>query len=224
MFKKTLGFVAVAAALTGLGLASTTTANAAVDANATSGTTDANVNLTADTNGAGGVSLVQVPTFTFADKVLTGTADHTGLDVANNLVVKNGGTTTGWKVTVSADAMHDETNTEQLLDGGSYDVKSDSTDGQALAVGSDYTTADTTNSTKATISSATATDKSTFYGLHMNTGAVMTAQPVMSAVAGQGIGTFSANFGKESQLNIPASAVAGKYESTLTWALSNTPA
>jgi hypothetical protein len=58
----------------------------------------------------------------------------------------------------------------------------------------------------------------------MDTGKDMTSQPVMSADVNQGIGTFSANFGSESQLNIPASAVAGQYESTITWALTNAPA
>lgn len=221
MFKKTLGFVTVAAAVVSLGLASVTTANADVT-DATNGSTQANVNLQADESGAGGVSLVQVPTLTFADKTLTGTADHTDLTVGNNLVVKNGGAVSGWKVTASATAMRDKANTDQLLNGGSYDLKSDGPD--ALAVGADYTTPDTTNSTKATVNSATATDNTTFNGLHMDTGEDMSSRPVMSAIANQGIGTFSANFGSKSQLNIPASAVAGQYESTITWTLTNTPA
>jgi len=219
MFKKTLGFVAVAAALTGLGLDSTTTANADVADGATTGTTAANVNLTADPNGAGGVSLVQVPTLSFADKVLTGSKDTTTLGVANNLVVKNAGAATGWSVTVNGTAMTAGTN---KLSGGSYDLKSASD--QALPVQSDFTTEDTSNKTTATVSSATdSVTGDTFNGVAVDTGVDTSAQPVMNALANQGIGTFSANFGKDSALNIPASAIAGKYESTLTWTLNNTP-
>ncbi|WP_125765488.1 WxL domain-containing protein [Levilactobacillus mulengensis] len=219
MFKKTLGFVAVAAAFAGLGLASTTTANADVAADATTGTTAANVNLTADPNGAGGVSLVQVPTLTFADKVLTGSKDTTTLGVANNLVVKNAGANTGWSVTVDSTAM---TSGTDKLSGGSYDLKSASAN--ALPVQSDFSTEDTSNQTTATVSSATDSVTGTsFNGVAVNTGVDTSAQSVMNAVANQGIGTFSANFGKDSVLNIPASAVAGKYESTLTWTLKNAP-
>ncbi|WP_203639488.1 WxL domain-containing protein [Levilactobacillus wangkuiensis] len=219
MFKKTLGFVAVAAALTGLGLASTTTANADVAAGATTGTTAANVNLTADPNGAGGVSLVQVPTLTFGDKVLTGSKDTTTLGVANNLVVKNAGANTGWSVTVDGTAM---TSGDDKLAGGSYDLKSASE--KALAVQSDFTTEDTSNDTTATVSAATdSVTGDNFNGVAINTGVATSAQSVMNAAAKQGIGTFSANFGKDSVLNIPASAVAGKYESTLTWTLKNAP-
>jgi len=219
MFKKTLGFVAVAAAFAGFGLVSTTTANADVAADGLTGSTAANVNLTADPNGAGGVSLVQVPTLTFTDKTLTGSKDTTALGVANNLVVKNAGATTGWSVTVDGTAMTDGSKT---LTGGSYDLKSASAN--ALAVQSDFITADSANKTTASVSSTTDSvtgDK--FNGLAVDTGTVSSAQNVMNAAENQGVGLFSANFGSTSALNIPASAVAGKYTSTLTWTVNNTP-
>ncbi|MFC6290399.1 WxL domain-containing protein [Levilactobacillus angrenensis] len=214
MFKKTLGFVTVAAAVLGLGLASGTTANAAdtattgVDANATSGKTTASVTLDSDTTtGVGGIKLTAVPTIKFATTTLTGAATTAKLDsMDNDLTVTNSGidSATGWQVTLKSDPM---TNGTDTLNGGKYTLS-----GTAFASKS---TAEDVNDTTATTTPVT-----------IETGASQ-SQKILSADAHQGIGIWNAGLNSENtapSLSIPSQAVKGNYTQNLTWTLENTPA
>lgn len=208
MFKKTLGFVAVAAAFAGLGLVSTTTANAAT---ADPTTTQASVDLTAGTGTSGAVTLVSAPSikFTAAD-ALNGSATTAAATVNGKLVVKNAGATTGWNVTLAASPMTatdaNESTKTNTLTGGLYTL---STTPKADVTGTDTNT-------------STAPDSKT---VEVNTGSDTTgsASPIMSAAAGAGVGTWDGGLASTS-LAVPSSAVEGSYTSTLTWALNNAPA
>ncbi|MBU7539577.1 WxL domain-containing protein [Levilactobacillus brevis] len=211
--KKTLSIIATVAAFAGLGLAlaSGTVAHAAVDANGTGALTDANITLkTGDTSqGAGGITLTDAPSYTFSAATLDGTAQSVDTTATGNLTVKNPGVASGWNVTVKNDKMTDGTHT---LDGGSLVLTS---------TGASST--DTTNTTKPATPTASQT-------VTMGTGTDgTTAQPVMTAAAEKGLGIWDANYTKAT-LNIPASAVAADstngsaYRTNLTWTLSNAPA
>ncbi|AYM03907.1 WxL domain-containing protein [Levilactobacillus yiduensis] len=211
MFKKTLGFVAVAAALTGLGLASTTTANAdSTDPT----TTNATVNLTAGTGTDGSVTLVSAPSISFKDSTLNGSAATAAATLTGNLIVNNAGGADGWGVTVSASPMkatNATTNKVSTLKGGAYTL---SFAPSAIKSTTD-TSADDTN--KSTVPSST--------DAKIDTGDDTTGSgtTILTAAAGDGVGTWNGGV-KASDLTVPASAIEGSYTSTLTWALNNAPA
>ncbi|WP_125582616.1 WxL domain-containing protein [Levilactobacillus cerevisiae] len=209
MFKKTLGFVAVAAAFAGLGLVSTTTANAAAaNSDDVTGNTTAQVSLTNDdTAGLGGIKLTAVPNIVFDSTALTGAATSAALkSMDSDLTVTNPGidSATGWTVQLKSEPM---TNAEgNTLTGGSYTL-----DGTASV----EKTTDDTNATTALTSSTT-----------INTGNTE-SQNIMTAAAHQGIGIWSAGLNSDTTkptLTIPSQAVKGDYSQNLTWTLANTPA
>ncbi|CAM2908497.1 WxL domain-containing protein [Levilactobacillus brevis] len=209
--KKTLSIIATVAAFAGLGLASGTVAHAAVDSTGTGATTDANITLkTGDTTqGAGGITLTDAPSYTFNAATLNGEKQATNTTATGNLTVKNPGVASGWNVTVANDAMTDGTHT---LDGGSLVLTS---------------TGATTTDSKNTTTPATPTASQT---VTLGTGADGTAaQSVMTAAAEKGLGIWNANY-TNATLNIPSSAIAADsttgsaYKTNLTWTLANTPA
>lgn len=209
--KKTLSIIATVAAFAGLGLASGTVAHAAVDSTGTGATTDANITLkTGDTTqGAGGITLTDAPSYTFSAATLNGEEQATKTTATGNLTVKNPGVASGWNVTVANDAMTDGTHT---LDGGSLVLTS---------------TGATSTDSKNTTTPATPTASQT---VTLGTGADGTAaQSVMTAAAEKGLGIWNANY-TNATLNIPSSAIAADsttgsaYKTNLTWTLANTPA
>ncbi|ATU69929.1 hypothetical protein CT113_06130 [Levilactobacillus brevis] len=208
IMKKTLSIIATVAAFAGLGLASGTVAHAAVDSTGTGATTDANITLKTDTTqGAGGITLTDAPSYTFNAATLNGEKQATNTTATGNLTVKNPGVASGWNVTVSNDKMTDGTHT---LDGGSLVLTS--------------TGASTTDS-KNTTTPATPTASQT---VTLGTGADGTeAQPVMTAATDKGLGVWNANY-TNATLNIPSSAIAtdtgSAYKTNLTWSLTNAPA
>lgn len=213
MFKKTLGFVTVAAAVVSLGLASATTANAADTTPAsTSESTTATVNLTpGDTStGANGITLSQVPNITFAEQKLTGSAiDSTGTLSGNNVVVTNPGIAGGWTVALTASKMTNDAGNSLL--GASYTLTSKG----AQSVKDDLSTP----VAKADGSDITAVSNTVTVG-----GDGSVSGTIMSATAQQvGSGIWNANYDDSSTLSIPSQAVAGEYKQDLTWTLSNTP-
>lgn len=210
MFKKTLGFVAVAAALTGLGLASTTTANAADTSGTTEPqTTNATVDLKAGTGTNGSVTLVSAPSIKFtAAEALNGSSSTAKPTVSGNLIVNNAGGASGWNVSVAATPMKSDANT---LNGGKYTM---SFAPKAIVSATD-TSADATNKSGA----PTGTDAGIETGVDM-TGS---AKTIVSAATGDGVGTWDGGM-TSSDLAVPASAIEGSYSSTLTWALNNAPA
>lgn len=214
MFKKTLGFVAVAAALTGLGLASTTTANAADTTTTSNPETHATVKLTAGTGTDGSVTLVSAPSITFATSELKGASAEAAPTVSGNLIVNNAGGADGWNVSVTASPMtatNASTQKTNTLTGGTYTMNFAPT---AIKSSTD-TAADTNNSsTKPTATPA---------AIDTGTDTTGKASTILSAGAGDGVGTWDGGF-SATNLTVPASAIEGSYSSTLTWALNNAPA
>lgn len=201
MFKKTLGFVAAATVVAGLGLATSTTANAATSP----AETNANVTLNAGAGDKGAVTLESAPNIDFGtDNTLTGSAIKAKGTLDNDLIVNNAGDTTGWTVTLSSSALSNGTDT---LTGSTYQLTGDAT---AITSPTD-TTADTgNNSGKPTVEGTTVNGD----GTTDNKGAIF------SAAAGDGVGTWAAKLNAPT-LNVPASAKSGAYTSTLTWTLNN---
>lgn len=216
MFNKTLGFVAVAAALTGLGLASTTTANAAdtTTPTPTSNSTVADVTLNNDTStGAGGITLTKTPNIHFGEATLTGSNLTQDGTLDSDVIVTNPGVASGWTVTLASDPMYKDADSTKNADG-----TDDTTTKQALAGGT-YTL--TTGGAGATIESGD-TNKTTALAkdIVIPTGASSSAL-VMSAAVNQGIGTWNANYNTTTKLSVPSQTQAGSYSQNLTWTLTN---
>ncbi|TGD18231.1 WxL domain-containing protein [Levilactobacillus suantsaiihabitans] len=205
MFKKTLGFVTVAAAVVSLGLASATTANAADTGDQNSKNTTASVELKAGTGTSGAVTLVSAPSIVFTAGNLTGSAITATSEVSSDLVVKDAGSGAGWNVTVSATPMADSAKNVSLS-GGSYTMNFNPS---AEQTGTDQ------NTSTAPIAPST----------KIETGADTTdsATNVFTAEAGTGVGTWKAGM-TATELAVPSSAVEGNYVSTLTWTLGQAPA
>lgn len=211
MTKKTLQLLATIAAVTGLGLASTVTANAAI-----SGTqsTTANVTLNAgsgsgdgsdgNTDGnAGGIKLTNVPGFDFGEQTIDASRASATYDAGSNIqpvTVVNPGIATGWNVTVSLAPMKSG---DDVLRGSNLVLTG--TDSGATTTNSDATGAPTFGS--ATL----AADGSTG------------AKSVAVATEKAGLGTWNMTY-SSAQLEVAQNNLAGVYSGDLTWTLTNAPA
>ncbi|MFC6261361.1 WxL domain-containing protein [Levilactobacillus fujinensis] len=230
MTKKTLQLLATAALVAGFGF-TTVTANAATTSTGKDTTATATLNTpkpdTTDPGDAGGIKLVTVPNIDFGTATLDASSDLTldtskvpaGTDkdgnatgvqgsIDNPVQVKNAGFSTGWIVQVStADAMKDAGKTHQLT--GAQMVLNPG----ALTstnVGADGTTVDST------------TGAPTTQVVKLNGGAANGVQTVMSAAAGDGMGTWNEAF-TNATISIPSQTVAGVYTANLNWQLTNAP-
>ncbi|KJW12946.1 WxL domain-containing protein [Levilactobacillus spicheri] len=211
MTKKTLQLLATVALVTGMGLASATTAHAA-DTTGGTATTSGNVALTADGDeggSTGGVKLAAAPNVSVpetkmdgGDQTIKGFVSSAALGETNDGVVTaiNAGHKTDWQVQVAS---------SPFVSG------SDTMNASTLVMtGTDATTTGTG------VAPSTLNQAITF-----NTGSATPNQNVMTADytnKGEGVGTWSMNY-SGATLNLKAGNVAGNYASTLTWTLTNTP-
>ncbi|WP_056963552.1 WxL domain-containing protein [Levilactobacillus spicheri] len=210
MTKKTLQLLATVALVTGMGLASATTAHAA-DTTGTA-TTSGNVALTAegDEGGAtGGVKLAAAPNVSLpdtqmngGDQTIEGFVSAAALGKANDGVVTaiNAGHKTDWQVQVAS---------SPFVSG------SDTMNASTLVMTGTNATTTGTGVAPSTLNKA----------ITFNTGSTTPNQNVMTADytnKGEGVGTWSMNY-SGATLSLKAGNVAGNYASTLTWTLTNTP-
>lgn len=220
MTKKTLQLLATVALVTGMGWASATTAHAADDTG--TATTSGNVTLTADDGeegggNAGGIILKSTPWITVpsskingSDQTIDATVDSalSNGDGKGTVQVVNAGHKSSWKVqlanTVFTDPESKDVMNASTLNFGAATVQ---------AVG------DTENATTA--------PSLVNQGLSLNTGSATQNQDVVgatyTAASKEGVGTFNTTY-SGAKLNLKAGNVAGNYQSTLTWTLTNTPA
>jgi len=219
MTKKTLQLLATAALVAGFGF-TTVTANAADTTETGSKTTTAKVSLTQKTvtptdpdhpDTAGNIQLTQAPSLDFGSQELDGSANFTKTiteapALSSDVQVVNPGATTGWNVQVKSTGMATADATPVALKGSKI----------VLTPG----TATTTN--KNADDSTDNTGAPTFSGaikVDLSDGAY---QPVASAAANGGVGTWDMPF-TQAALDIAGSNVAGEYSGNLVWALTNAP-
>lgn len=217
MTKKTLQLLASVAVVAGLGFTGVT-ANA--DSTTSTGTTTTgNVTLTAGTTDpdnpggdAGGINLKTVPyvnvpstAITGSDQSVTGTVSATESGTSNDGVVQvvNPGHKSDWTVQVAATAFKssDDTMNASTLVLGTPTIANADTDGTGVA--------------PSTLNQA----------ITFNTGETTANQNVEAAdysTNKEGVGTWNTTY-SGATLNLKAGNVAGAYQSTLTWTLTNTP-
>jgi len=227
MTKKTLQLIATVALAAGFGF-TTVTANAATEDTATaeSQTTHATVGLTAGTTDpdgphAGQIALTSAPDIDFGTTNeikptqlnLNGTFGQSTASTdktakANSVTVVNPGVTDTWNVAVTASAFKNT------------DSSATAAASQLIGAKIDFAgSLGTTNAAGVEKNPAVANQAFTLDA----TGA-QTSQNVLHADEhGYGVGTWTNDFSKAT-LQVPAGQVAGTYESTLTWTISNTPA
>ncbi|MCW3778998.1 WxL domain-containing protein [Levilactobacillus namurensis] len=216
MTKKTRQLLASVVLIAGIGLTSVTTAHAADEGTAsTTQSTTGNVTLTAgedpENPGAGGVTLKAAPYVTVPsteidgkDQTISGTIDagaHTGTN-DGKLTVVNAGHKTSWDVQVAAEKF---ASSDGDIIGGSTLTLSG---GKVVAAGTSQLPSDLSTS------------------LIFNTGSATANQKVIGATynaeSKEGVGSFDTTY-DTAKLDLKAGNVAGDYQSTLTWTLTNTP-
>lgn len=214
MTKKTLQLLASVALVAGMGMASVTTAHAADSTTGTAETTG-NVTLTADDgeeggNNAGGIVLKEAPWITMPsteingeDQTVAATVDASKNGGGNDgkLQVVNAGHKSNWNVQVGATAF---ASGDDTLGASTLTLSG----GKVASVG--------TSTLPSSVSTA----------LTFNGGSVTPNQDVVGATYNantkEGVGTFDTTY-TGGQLDLKAGNVAGAYESTITWTLTNTP-
>ncbi|WP_407889207.1 WxL domain-containing protein [Levilactobacillus sp. N40-8-2] len=224
MTKKTLQLIATVALAAGFGF-TTVTANAATDGTDNQ-TTTATVGLTAGDGGSGAhsgsIKLVAAPDMVFGPDTgtaITGAAQTitasslttsatssnesaTGADKvtvgAGDVAVVNAGSEDPWTVTVKADNF----------------VKDGDTSTTLLGAKINFAGAVATNNDDVTAKAAVAAAPSITAG---GDGAT-----VLSATAGNGIGTWMNRLTKDTNLSIAGGNSAGTYKSNLTWTIADT--
>lgn len=221
MTKKTLQLLATVALVTGMGLVSATTAHAAD--NTANVTTTGNVTLTADDGeeggggNAGGIVLKKTPWITVpsskingSDQTIAATVDSalSSGDGNGAVQVVNAGHKSSWKVQL-ANTVFTDPDSKDVMNASTLDF------GAATLKAVD----DTANATTA--------PSLVNQGLSLNTGSATQNQDVVGATyttdSKEGVGTFNTTY-SGAKLNLKAGNVAGNYQSTLTWTLTNTPA
>lgn len=231
MTKKTLQLIATVALAAGFGF-TTVTANA--DDTATTPdptTTHATVGLTAaNGGGAGSIKLVAAPDIQFGDANATDkkSATITGakqsikalsfttvaakdnplenLD-SSDIAVVNAGSEDPWTVTVQAADFVKDGDTSTKLLGAKIHF-----DGNAVTQNNPI---EGTNLGDATVKPAEANNATVTAG---NAG-----ETILSATAGNGIGTWMNRLTTDTNLEIAGGNVAGSYTSELTWTIGDTP-
>jgi len=232
MTKKTLQLIATVALAAGFGF-TTVTANAD-DTTTTPDptTTHATVGLTAaNGGGAGSIKLVAAPDITFGDKDSTAadkSATITGAKQSINalsfttvaakdnplenldssdIAVVNAGSEDPWTVTVQAADFVKTGDTSTKLLGAKIHF-----DGAAVTQNNPI---DGTNLGDATVKPAEANNATVTAG--------SAGETILSATAGNGIGTWMNRLTTNTNLEIAGGNVAGSYTSELTWTIGDTP-
>lgn len=219
MTKKTLQLLATVALVTGMGLASATTAHAADTDNTGTATTSGNVTLTAGDGeegggNAGGINLKSAPWINIPSTEINGkyqeipayvnTSDTLSKDYNGQVQVVNPGKKSDWNVQVQADKFttadgKDALNASTLVLSG-VKVAANEANNAGLA-------------------------PSLVNNLTFNTGDATANQTVVAAdyaTNKEGVGTWNTTYAGAT-LNLSAGNVAGEYKSNLTWTLTNTP-
>ncbi|WP_300559078.1 WxL domain-containing protein [Companilactobacillus sp.] len=169
-------------------------------ASITSGdTTTATVGLEKDENAK--VELTNAPVLDFGTNTLNGKAlDLQASSVDDPITVVDAGVGQGWKVTVKGTTFDDAAQSLSLK-------------GAVLTLNGVVGAEDTSNASGAPTTGS----------VDINTD----DQPIFTAATGNGVGTWHNKFNagdETAKLAIPDGNVAGKYVSTLTWTLADTPA